>query len=745
MQKQPFVHYNTGHVAAGLSKLGRIITVLIIQLSGVMPVIMRQNTCCLRLKWPHFPCAQIAVLCWLPVFVLLMAYATATPLLAQAEVTPFPTDPAYQQGEQYGLDLINVQAAWRYTHGDPRVVVALIDTGIDFGHPELADHIHPDARTFFLASRPQDESGHGTLAAGIIAAAVNNGVGAAGIASNVQILPIKVSPGNNARQLTATADQQATTYNFQEPIRYAASPERHGTRVININFASSLDDPQERQAIAEVTQQGVLVVASAGNSGQKRALYPAAYDCVLGVGAVDRNAQRASFSTYGLGADVVAPGVSIYGPDVVGAKGYSQGDYGAASGTSFAAPHASGVAALLFSARPDLSAGDVREIIMRSARDLGAPGFDAEYGYGLIDAGAALTLAQNWQANSAPVLAQCTGERYRVYGSLYIDQNQNGKRDAGELAAAEPYTNTTTFVELYAQNGARRLAVTYPNHAGIFTFDVVYEAKEAPYTIKLQNATRHQPLFFADGMAGPNDLAVNTLLNQSAVINGALFVDLNGDGMATADEEITAFGGHIKATLALYAPNGQEPVAVATSDVAGNFRFYLTPPTTTVTYELQTSIEGGLPATTHLSTLTLAPDTTIMPYAIGLDSSVLLINGQDQTPNPTPVDLEIITHTGSIVLNWTTPQPLRSDSRFEIAYAQQPGGPYQALGLTAFAQTTSYTIFDRPGLPTRGNLYFVVRARTTGEAESAFWSGYSNEAAVATPATNLVFLPMINR
>lgn len=706
---------------------------------------MRQNAYCFWFKWTTLSHHRLAVLCWLPAFVVLAFCTTTTPLLAQTTSPSGPNDPAYQQGEQYGLDLINVQAAWRYTHGDPRVVVALIDTGIDFSHPELADHIHPDARTFFLAGRPQDESGHGTLTAGIIAAAANNGLGGAGIASNVQILPIKVSPGNNVRSMTVADAQEATDYNFQDPIRYAASPDRQGTRVININFASSLDDPQERQAIAEVTQNGVLVVASSGNSGQNRALYPAAYDCVLGVGAVERNAQRASFSTYGLGVDVVAPGVSIYGPDVVGAKGYSQDDYGSASGTSFAAPHASGVAALLFSARPDLTAGDVREIIMRSARDLGAPGFDVEYGYGLLDAGAALALAQTWQANSVPATEHCTGERYRVYGSLYMDQNQNGQRDADELAATEPYTNTTTFVELYAQNGARRMAVTYPNHAGIFTFDVVYEAKDAPYTIKLQNATHHQPLFFADGLAGPYDIAVNTLPAQATVIQGALFIDLNGDSVATADESLSTLGNQDQATVALYAPNSQEPVAIATSDVAGNFRFYLTPPTTTVTYELRTSMEGVQPATANVSTLTVTPGASVVSYAVGLDSSALLITGQDQTVNPTPINLEVITHTGSIVFNWTTTQPLRSDSRFEIAYAQQPGGPYQPLGMTALAQTTSYTLFDQPTLSTGGTLYFVVRARTLDSANSAFWSGDSNEVTVTLPHANLVFLPTISR
>lgn len=689
---------------------------------------------------------------WLPLLILLIACVSPLPLWAADDVAvtmddaAFPNDPDYQRGEQYGLDLINVQDAWRYTHGDPRVVVALIDTGVDFDHPELADHIHPDGRTFYLQGPPRDENGHGTLAAGIIAAAANNGLGTAGIAGNVQILPIKVSPGSRAARTLDGADAQlAADYDFQDPIHYAASPERQGTRVININFASSLDDRFERQAIADATNSGVLVVASAGNTGQNQALFPAAYDCVLGVGAVDRNAQRASFSTYGLGVDIVAPGVAIYGPDVSGQKGYSQGDYASASGTSFAAPHASGVAALLFSARPDLSAWDVQEILTRSAKDLGKPGFDPEYGYGLLDAGAALELAKVWRANSAAAPEYCTGDRYRVYGSLYFDANQNGQRDAEELAAAEPYTATTTYIELYAQNGARRLAVTYPNHAGIFTFDLVYDAKNAPYTIKLRNATHHQPLFFANGLAGPYDIDMTAMSANAAVIHGALFIDSNNDGLAASDETFAALGVEMQATVALYAANGQEPLATAISDRAGNFLFYLVPATTTITYELRTSGGATVSPAAAPYRVTVAPGATRIAATVGLESSELIIGGQDQTPNPTPVALQVITHTGSIVLHWTTSQPLRSDSVIEVGYARQPGGPYQPLGMTALAQTSSYTIFDLPGLPTGGDYYFAVRARTRDNAQSAFGSDYSNEVTLRTAPAKLLFLPLAMR
>jgi len=703
---------------------------------------MRQKRC-LWLGWWTITIAVVKTMfrCCL-LLVGFFAGATYAPLLA---ADSFPDDPTYQQGTQYALDLINIQDAWRYTHGDPRVVVAMIDTGIEFAHPELADHIHPDARTFFLQSSPQDENGHGTLTASIIAAATHNGVGVAGIAGNVQLLPIKVSPGS-VRQLDLTDQALAPAYNFQEPIRYAASADRNGTRVMNINFASSLDDPAERKAIEEATQQGVLVVAAAGNTGQNRPLFPAAYDCVLGVGAVDHNAQRAAFSTYGLGVDLVAPGVSIYGADLLGGKGYGSGDYGAASGTSFAAPHVTGVAALLFSLRPDLSVWDVREILLRSAKDLGAPGFDSEYGYGLVDAGAAVELARVWQANSGRVLHGCTGERYRIYGSLYFDQNSSGARDAGEPAFTEPYTATTTYVELYAQNGARQLAVTSPNHAGIFTFDVVYNPVDAPYILKLQNSTHRQPLFFADGMAGPYDFDMTTLPTRSVVIQGAFFLDANDNGLQEDDEPPYADAYRYHATVALYEPQQQKVVATATSDALGNALFYLAPPTTTVTYELHTSVAPALLRSTFVHTVTVAPATASqITYAIGLDPDALPVEGQDQTMNPTPVALQVITHTGSLVLQWVTPQPLRADSVFEIAYARQVGGPYQPLALTALPQTTSYTLFALPEAAIGDAYYFVVRARTQDEAQSLFWSGYSNEVSFSAPPVTQIFLPVISR
>lgn len=692
---------------------------------------------------------------WLAIAVtlLLMAVldhenANAAPvaLTTDANTTPppfQPNDPAFRAGSQYGLAITNLDEAWAYTVGDRRVTVALIDTGIDYHHPELADHIHPDGRTFFLSGEAIDEDGHGTLTAGIVAATMHNERGIAGIAPNVQILPIKVSPGyvqsTGGKRAEQTVDNiSAIDYNFQDPIRYAADPARGGTKVININFATSIEDPHEEVAIKEALDQGVLVVAAAGNSGSNVPLYPAAYDCVLGVGAVNSDKQRAGFSTYGLGVDVVAPGVGVYSTTLSDLNdGYTH-----AHGTSFASPHVSGLAALIFSVRPDLTAWDVREIIMRSAEDLGTPGFDDQYGYGLIDGHAALALATDWRAGSGHVLSECTGERYRIYGSLYFDSNQNGTRDPEEVAYSEPYTNTTTYIELYGNNGTRLLERTFPNQNGIYTFDLRYNNDESPYVIKLQNSTHRQPLYFAANFSGPNDIDMLTLAKQNVVVQGSFFVDSDGSGRQNRAEEAYQYWGERPAQVALYGMADLEALAIATGNETGNFTLYLTPPTQTVTYTLRSVIEPERPQLSQEQVLVLTPNgATKIDVALGIDVNTVPVEGQDTSINSTPVGLTALVDKARVTLAWESTMALRPDSVFEIAHTNEAGAPYRRLATTATSAMRSYTLYDLPD----GNYRFVVRAVTRDGSHPEFWSGYSEEVSATLDDGHMeIFLPIVS-
>jgi serine protease len=293
---------------------------------------------------------------------------------------------------------IRMQEAWDLETGDPNVIVAVIDTGVayeDFGiyrqAPDLAgtrfvpgyDFIHGD-------DHPNDDHGHGTHVAGTIAQSTNNALGVAGVAFNCSIMPIK------AMDEQGSGDQ----FTLARALGFAAT---HGARVINVSAGGPETSRTLRDALRTAYQRGVTVVAAAGNDYIKgnRPSYPAAEkDYCLGVGAVRFDLQRSPYSNTGPYLSVVAPGGDLSvdqnkdgQPDGILQQTFKSDPnefaYWFFQGTSMAAPHVSGVAALLASrgvTRPD----QIRAALERTARDLGPGGWDAEYGWGLIDARAAL-------------------------------------------------------------------------------------------------------------------------------------------------------------------------------------------------------------------------------------------------------------------------------------------------------------------------------------------------------------------
>jgi serine protease len=294
---------------------------------------------------------------------------------------------------------IRMQEAWDIQTGDPNVIVAIIDTGVayeDFGvyrrAPDLAgtrfvpgyDFVHSD-------SHPNDDQGHGTHVAGTIAQSTNNVIGVAGVAFRCSIMPIK------ALDEQGTGDQ----FTISRSIGFAIE---HGARVINMSLGSTEPSTTLRNAVKLAHERGVTVVASVGNGHAKgsQPTYPAAYtEYCIGVGGVRVDLKRASYSNTGPYVSVVAPGGDLNVDQ--NSDGYPDGilqqtfrsdptafSYWFFQGTSMAAPHVSGLAALLASrgvTRPD----KIREALELTARDLGPPGWDDEYGWGIVDAYAALT------------------------------------------------------------------------------------------------------------------------------------------------------------------------------------------------------------------------------------------------------------------------------------------------------------------------------------------------------------------
>ncbi|MFM7051742.1 MAG: S8 family serine peptidase [Planctomycetota bacterium] len=273
-------------------------------------------------------------------------------------------------GGQVGIAGADVKAegAWSYTTGDANLVIAVLDSGID-PHPELAGRILaginvPDGNTVTI-----DECNHGTHVAGILAATGNNGAGIAGMTWNAKLLPVVVVNGCSgfeadvASGLTWATDQ--------------------GAKLVNMSLQFYLGGTPLQQAVQYAHAQGVLMVAATGNNGNTNIAAPARYNQTIAVAATDNRDVRASFSNYGAEVDVCAPGVNVY--SLSGATSYAY-----KSGTSFAAPHIAGAAALLWSLDPTLTRDEVRAAIVSTAVDLGTPGTDQFYGAGRLDAAAAL-------------------------------------------------------------------------------------------------------------------------------------------------------------------------------------------------------------------------------------------------------------------------------------------------------------------------------------------------------------------
>lgn len=279
--------------------------------------------------------------------------------------------------------------------GSP-VLLAVADTGIDPGHPEF---LGADGRSRIAFARAaaepgatiHDSLGHGTLVAGIMAAATGEGahfdsLGMAGVCGTCGIVPIRITRGSR---------RTATAFDIAQAILYSADI---GARAMNLSFAGGGRSRLERLALEYALARGCVVVAASGNRGHLQPQppqYPAEYAadglCVA-VGASDSFDRRPAWSSFGPALDFIAPGQDIWSAAMTypGPLGQTFPGYVPGSGTSFAAPFATGVAGLLAQARPDLAAADVQPILKLGAQDLGAPGPDPETGAGRLHAAAAL-------------------------------------------------------------------------------------------------------------------------------------------------------------------------------------------------------------------------------------------------------------------------------------------------------------------------------------------------------------------
>jgi len=380
-----------------------------------------------------------------------------------------PNDPLYSY--QWHLDNadyggINMESAWDIATGDLSVIVAVIDTGVAYeNYEEFVDNpgrgkdywityqLAPDlANTSFVAgydfvnndTHSNDDEGHGTHVTGTIAQNTNNNVGVAGVAFDCSIMPVKVLDSGGSGTYADIADG----------IYFAAD---NGAKVINMSLGGSSDSITLENAVAYAYGEGVTIVCSSGNNGSATTVgYPAAYDAYcIAVGATRYDEAVASYSNGGASLDLTAPGGDLnvdqngddYGDGVLQQTfGSNPTDWGYwfYHGTSMAAPHAAGVAALLIADGVATTPDEVREALQSTAEDKGAPGWDSEYGWGIVDAFAAL----NWIAGpvdnppAVSITNPADGSAFDSGATIAFQGTANDTED-GDLTASLIWTSNS--------------------------------------------------------------------------------------------------------------------------------------------------------------------------------------------------------------------------------------------------------------------------------------------------------------
>lgn len=274
------------------------------------------------------------------------------------------SDPFYSQ--KWDLNMIGAETAWKAGYTGEGIKIAVIDSGVMVDHPDLQENMLPGACYTDTTGEVTDNYGHGTFAAGMIAAGLN-GIGTVGAAPQAKIVPLKCFEEKSGK----------LSY-LVSAIRDAVDV--YGCKIINMSLGTTTNSELLEEAVNYALGKGCILVAAVGNDGNAVLNYPAAYDGVIGVGSVDSTKAVSAFSQRNGSVMLVAPGEKVVST-------YNNGGYAAWSGTSFAAPLASAAAAVLLGFDDTLESAEMASLLKTYAEDLGDAGYDTSYGYGLLDLG----------------------------------------------------------------------------------------------------------------------------------------------------------------------------------------------------------------------------------------------------------------------------------------------------------------------------------------------------------------------
>jgi subtilisin family serine protease len=453
---------------------------------------------------------------------------------------------------EWHLTKISAPTAWDASTGSG-ITIAILDTGVDGTHPDLAPHMVPGWNFYDNNSNTSDVYGHGTEVAGTAAAVLNNGVGVAGVAGNAYIMPVRISDPTGYAYWSTVA----------QGLTWAAD---HGARVANISY-SVAGSSTVINAANYFRSKGGVVAVSAGNTGALDSTAPTS--SMLVVSATDASDALAGWSSYGSFISIAAPGVSIYTTT-------NGGGYGAPSGTSFSSPIIAGAAALVMSVRPGFSPSQVEATLKSTATDLGAAGTDIYFGAGRVNVAAAVAAASSSSPGDTtpPTVSIASPTGGTVSGTVGIAVNAtdnvgvtrvdlkiNGSVVASDTASPFQFSWNSTTVS----NGAVTLVAVAYDAAG-------NTATSAPVTVTVSNGTTTDTT--------PPTVAIASPSGGGATVSGTVTISVNAsDNVGVTRVDMRVNGSTIGSTNTspyqiswntTTVPNGAVSLTAVAYDAAGN-------------------------------------------------------------------------------------------------------------------------------------------------------------------------------
>ncbi|WP_025025887.1 S8 family serine peptidase [Caldalkalibacillus mannanilyticus] len=379
------------------------------------------------------------------------------------EITTSEIGMEMHNNQRWHYEMIKAPQAWTINQGSSNVKVAVLDTGIDHNHVDLRNFVNTGLGRTFVGGTTMDVQGHGTHVAGTIASYGS----VSGVMKNATLIPVKVL-GDDGR---------GSTYGVQQGVLYASSI---GSDVINMSLGGGGYNQGMDEACATAVARGTIVVAASGNDSRGTISYPAAYSSVIAVGSVTSNRTRSSFSNYGTGLEVMAPGSNIYST-------FPNNQYRTYSGTSMATPHVAGVAGLIRSVNPSISVNDARNILRNTAQNAGS--FN-EYGYGIVDAHAAVLAAggNNEDPNTTTTTATTNkssytrGENVTLSATVKDHNNQALQGATVQFTITRPNGTTLSGSATTNASGVASWTVSTSFYTAIGTYQVQATSSKSGYS-----------------------------------------------------------------------------------------------------------------------------------------------------------------------------------------------------------------------------------------------------------------------